>query len=240
MDLIREGFADALRLLARGDAATLRIVGLSLLVSGLATLLAALVGVPIGVALALRRFPGRGVVAALVNTGMGLPPVIVGLGVSILLWRSGPLGPLALIYTPAAMILAQFIVAAPLAAGLTRAALGLLDGDLVGALRADGATERRVAWEVVRAARPQVLVAVAAAFGRAISEVGASLMVGGNFVRGEFLDSTRVMTTAIALEVQRGEFARAIALGLLLLAVAFLVNAILVRGAAPTPERTPR
>ncbi len=240
MDLIREGFADALRLLARGDAATLRIVGLSLFVSGLATLLAALVGVPVGVTLALRRFPGRGLVAALVNTGMGLPPVIVGLGVSLLLWRSGPLGPLALIYTPAAMILAQFIVAAPLAAGLTRAALGLLDGDLVGALRADGATERRVAWEVVRAARPQVLVAVAAAFGRAISEVGASLMVGGNFVRGEFLDSTRVMTTAIALEVQRGEFARAIALGLLLLAVAFLVNAVLVRGAAPAPERVPR
>lgn len=239
MDLIREGFADALRLLARGDAATLRIVGLSLFVSGLATLLAALVGVPVGVTLALRHFPGRGLVAALVNTGMGLPPVIVGLGVSLLLWRSGPLGPLALIYTPAAMILAQFIVAAPLAAGLTRAALGLLDGDLVGALRTDGATERRVAWEVVRAARPQVLVAVAAAFGRAISEVGASLMVGGNFVRGEFLDSTRVMTTAIALEVQRGEFARAIALGLLLLAVAFLVNAVLVRGAAPAPERVP-
>lgn len=240
MDLIREGFADALRLLARGDAATLRIVGLSLFVSGLATALAALVGVPAGVTLALRRFPGRGVVAALVNTGMGLPPVVVGLGVSILLWRSGPLGPLALIYTPAAMILAQFIVAAPIAAGLTRAALGLLDGDLVGALRADGATERRVAWEVVRAARPQVLVAVAAAFGRAISEVGASLMVGGNFMRGGPLDSTRVMTTAIALEVQRGEFARAIALGLLLLAIAFVVNAVLLRGAVPVPERGPR
>ena len=226
MDLIWQGLVDALELLARRDPATLRVVGLSLTVSGLATLLAALVGVPLGATLALRRFPGRGVLTGLVNTGMGLPPVVVGLGVSLLLWRGGPLGPLALLYTPAAMVLAQVIVAAPLAAGLTRAALGLVDGDLVGALRVDGAREGRVAWELLRAARPQVLVAVAAAFGRAISEVGASLMVGGNI-----LNQTRILTTAIALETGRGEFARAIALGLILLALAFLVNVVLLRGA---------
>lgn len=235
MDLIWAGLAEALRLIARGDPATLRIVGLSLAVSGLATLLAALAGVPLGALLATRRFQGHGALLALVNTGMGLPPVIVGLGVSILLWRSGPLGALALIYTPAAMVLAQFLVAAPLAAGLTRSALGLLDADLPGALRVDGAPEWRVAWELVRAARPQVLVAVAASFGRAISEVGASLMVGGNI-----LNATRVMTTAIALEVGRGDFARAIALGLLLLLVAFIVNVVLVRGAAAPGARRAR
>ena len=226
MDLIRQGLVDALRLLAARDPATLRVAGLSLAVSGLATLLAALVGIPLGAALALRRFHGRSVLVGLVNTGMGLPPVVVGLGVSLLLWLSGPLGPLELLSRPAAMVLAQVIVAAPLAAGLTRAALGLVDGDLVGALRVDGAREGRVAWELLRAARPQVLVAVAAAFGRAISEVGASLMVGGNI-----LNSTRILTTAITLETSRGEFARAIALGLLLLALAFLVNAVLARGA---------
>ena len=226
MELIWQGLVDALTLLARRDAATLRVAGLSLAVSGLATALSALVGVPLGAALALWRFPGRGLLAGLVNTGMGLPPVVVGLGVSLLLWRSGPLGPLNLIYTPAAMVLAQFAVAAPLAAGLTRSALGLLDADLVGALRVDGATERRMAWEMVRAAPAQVLVALAAAFGRAISEVGASLMVGGNI-----LNQTRVLTTAITLETSRGEFARALALGILLLALAFLVNATLLRGA---------
>jgi tungstate transport system permease protein len=226
MDLIWQGLVDALRLLASRDPATLRIAALSLAVSGVATALAALLGVPLGVALATRRFRGRRLAAALVNTGMGLPPVVVGLGVSILLWRSGPLGALALLYTPAAMVLAQLLVALPLAAGLTRAAISLLGGDLLGALRADGATEWRVGWELVRAARGQVLVAVAAAFGRAISEVGASLMVGGNIV-----GQTRILTTAIALETGRGEFARAIALGLILLALAFVVNAALGRAA---------
>ena len=226
MDLIWEGFAGALRLLATGDAATLRILALSLGVSSLATALAAAAGVPLGAALALRRFPGRSLAVSVVNTGMGLPPVVVGLGVSILLWRSGPLGPLALLYTPAAMVLAQLIVAAPIAAGLTRSALGLLDPDIIEALRVDGAEGPRVGWEAVRAARPQVLVAVAAAFGRAISEVGASLMVGGNI-----LGQTRIMTTAITLEMSRGKFERAIALGVVLLALAFLVNAVLARGA---------
>ena len=225
MDLIWQGLAEAFSLLARGDAATLRVAGLSLLVSGLATVLAALAGVPLGALLSLRRFHGRRLLVNLVNTGMGLPPVVVGLGVAILLWRSGPLGRLGLLYTPGAMVVAQFIVAAPLAAGLTAAALDLVDRDLVAALRVDGASERRVVWEMLSAARPQVRVAVAAAFGRAISEVGASLMVGGNI-----LNHTRILTTAVTLEVGKGEFARAIALGMILLAVAFLVNLGLAHG----------
>ena len=230
MGLIWEGVVAALRLLISGDPATFRIAALSLVVSGLATALAAAIGVPLGMALALRRFPGQRFVTSVVNTGMGLPPVVVGLSVSLLLWRSGLLGPLALIYTPAAMVLAQFIVALPIAAGLTRSALGLLPADALDALRTDGAGEWRVGWEAARMARPQVVVAVAAAFGRAIAEVGASLMVGANIP-----NQTRILTTAIALDVQRGEFAQAIALALILLALAFAVNVVLVRGAQPAP-----
>ena len=225
MDLLWQGLSDAVRLLVRADPRILRIAGLSLLVSGGATLLAAVAGVPLGSLLALRTFRGKALVTSIVNTGMGLPPVVVGLGVSLLLWRSGPLGSLSLMYTPAAMVIAQFIVAAPIAAGLTRSAVDLSSGELAEALRVDGAREWRVGWEAVGAVRPQVVVAVAAAFGRAISEVGASLMVGGNV-----LNSTRIMTTAITLEVSRGEFARAIALGMLLLAIAFVVNLVFVRG----------
>lgn len=226
MDLLWDGVREAVYLLATADSATMRIALLSLTVSGAATVLAALLGVPLGAMLALRSFPGRGVVTGVVNTGMGLPPVVVGLGVSLLLWRSGMLGPLALIYTPAAMVLAQFIVAAPLAAGLTRSAAAGLNAEILEALRVDGAPESLVAREALRAVRPQVIVAVAAAFGRAIAEVGASLMVGGNI-----LNSTRIMTTAITLEVQRGEFARAIALGILLLALTFVINLFLSRRA---------
>lgn len=219
MDLIWQGLVDAFRLLAYGDAQTIRIAQRTLVVSGAATVLASLVGVPLGALLTLRRFRGRQLLVSLVHTGMGLPPVVVGLGVALLLWRSGPLGGLDLLYTPAAMVVAQFIVAAPLAAGLTATALALLDPEIIAALRVDGASERRVLWETLAAARPQVRVAVAAAFGRAIAEVGASLMVGGNI-----LNETRILTTAVTLEVGKGEFARALALGMLLLALAFVVN----------------
>lgn len=230
MDLIWQGFLDALRLLAEGDAETLSVAARSLAVSGAATTLAAAIGVPLGIALALRRFPGRGLVESVINTGMGLPPVVVGLGVTLLLWRSGPFGPLDLIYTPMAMVLAQLIVALPLAAGLTSSSISLVEADMPGALRVDGACEWRVGWELTRAAQAQVLVAIAASFGRAIAEVGASLMVGGNIV-----GSTRILTTTIVLETGRGEFARAIALGIILLALAFIVNAILARIAASSP-----
>jgi tungstate transport system permease protein len=160
-------------------------------------------------------------VNTLVNTGMGLPPVVVGLVVSILLWRTGPFGALQLIYTPIAMVLAQFLVAAPIAAGFTRSAIEALEADRVDAFRVCGATGVVLGRALVRAALPGVVLAIAAAFGRAIAEVGASLMVGGN-IAGQ----TRVLTTAITLDTSRGEFARAIALGLVLLGLALAVNIV--------------
>jgi tungstate transport system permease protein len=222
MDLLAEALGDGLQLIVSGDPELLRIVGLSLGVSGIAALLAGLLGVPLGAALHLSRWPGRRPLVVVVNTGMGLPPVVVGLVVTLLLWRTGPLGSLRLLYTPAAMVLAQLLVALPIVAGFTYAALGLQDPDLALAMRADGAVERRVAFELVRAARVPVLVAIAAGFGRAIAEVGASLMVGGNIV-----GQTRILTTAIALESSRGDFALALALGMLLLLLALGVNASL-------------
>jgi tungstate transport system permease protein len=159
---------------------------------------------------------------AVVNAGMALPPVVVGLLVMLLLWRTGPFGSLRLLYSPPAMVIAQVIVALPLIAGFTRAAISLLEPDLVLAMRADGAGDRRIGRELTYAALGQVLVAVAAGFGRAISEVGASLMVGGNIV-----GQTRILTTSIALESGRGEFALALALGFILLSLAFGVNVLL-------------
>ncbi len=222
MELLWDGLTAAIGLITRADPELRAIAGLSLGVSGAATTLAALIGIPLGVGLHLKRFRGRRAVAVLVNTGMGLPPVVVGLVVTLLLWRTGPFGELRLLYTPSAMVLAQLIVALPIVAGFTRAALDLLDPDLVLALRADGAGDGRTGYELARAAGAPLIVAVAAGFGRAISEVGASLMVGGNIV-----GQTRILTTAITLETGRGEFALAIALGIVLLLLALMVNVAL-------------
>jgi len=222
MDLLWEAIRDAVGLIARADAELLRFALLSLVVSISATGLAAAIGIPLGIALHIGNFRGRATARVAINAGMGLPPVVVGLVVMLLLWRTGPLGALRLLYTPSAMVVAQVLVALPLVAGITRTAISLLDVDLRLAMRADGASETRIGRELAAAALPQVLVAAAAGFGRAISEVGASLMVGGNIV-----DQTRIMTTAIALEASRGDFALALALGFLLLALAFGVNALL-------------
>jgi tungstate transport system permease protein len=219
MDLIWRGLVEALQLIVSLDEQLIDLTMRSLMVSGFATLLATLAGVPLGVALAVGRFPGRGALRIAINTGMGLPPVLVGLTVTLLLWRTGPFGALGLIYTPAAMVIAQFVVALPLAAGITRGGIELLDSDLRDALLVDGAGRVVSGAELVRAALPQVLVAVIAAFGRAISEVGASLIVGGN-IAGQ----TRILTTAITLETGRGDFARAIALGLILLMIFLILN----------------
>lgn len=195
------------------------IVLRTLLVSGLATLLAVIVGVPLGYVIARRSFRGRTVLLGLVNTGMGMPPVVVGLIVWVLLVRSGPLGEFELIYTPLAMVLAQFLIATPIVVGFTAASIQSLSPRLPDLLFVLGAGRVRTLWLLAREARLGLLVAVMAAFGAIVSEVGASMIVGGNLER-----STRVLTTAIVTETSRGEIERALVLGLVLLAVSFVVN----------------
>lgn len=219
MELLWEGFVHALGLLLAGDERVLGIAARSLWLSGLATLVALALGVPIGTLLAFRRFPGRGLLVSLVNTGMGLPPVVVGLFVSIVLWRSGPLGFLELIYTPGAIVIAQFVIALPVVAGLTMASLQQLDPRLALQLQAIGASRPQQLAVLLWEARLPMLAAVIAGFGAVISEVGAVMMVGGNI-----LGYTRVLTTATVLETSRGEFDVAIALGLILLGLAFVIT----------------
>jgi tungstate transport system permease protein len=222
MELIWQGIKEAIRLILSGEPEVLRITWLSIQVSGVATLLSLLLGIPVGVALALTRFPGRGFIIALVNTGMGLPPVVVGLFVSIFLWRSGPLGLLELLYTPTAIVIAQFVIAAPIVIGLTIAAMQQLNPRLRLQLLALGASRWQLLWLLMREARLPLLAAVMAGFGGVISEVGASMMVGGNL-----LGQTRVLTTATVLETGKGNFDVAIALSLILLLLVFAVNYLL-------------
>lgn len=219
MSLVLEGIARAFRLLLGGDAEVWQITLRSLQVSGLATFSSLVVGIPLGTVLALTRFPGRGLAVSVVNTGMGLPPVVVGLFVTILLWRSGALGALELLYTPFAMVLAQFVIAAPIVTGLTLAAVQQIPERFRLQVVALGASRLQMTWVLVKEARLPMLAAVMAGFGGVISEVGASMMVGGN-IRG----STRVLTTATVLETGKGNFDIAIALSLILLAITFLVN----------------
>ncbi len=222
MELIWDGIREAFRMLASGDDDVWEITARSLIISGSATLLSLIIGIGLGATLAFRRFPGRNLAVTLVNTGMGFPPVVIGLVVALLLWRSGPIGFLSLIYTPAAMVIAQTLIAAPIVTGFTVAALGSLPARLRPQLYALGASRLQMLWLVLQEARMPLLAAIMAGFGAAVSEVGASLMVGGNLA-GE----TRVLTTAIVLATQRGEFAPAIALSIILLTLIFLVNLVL-------------
>jgi tungstate transport system permease protein len=219
LDLIWQGFREAFGLIFGLDAEVWRISLLSLRISGTATLVSLLLGVSAGTALALTRFPGRRVLVSLVNTGMGLPPVVVGLFVSILLWRSGPLGALELLYTPAAIVVAQFVIALPVVTGLTLAAVQQIPERFRLQVQALGASRLQLLGVLIREARLPLLAALMAGFGAVISEVGASLMVGGN-IRGQ----TRVLTTATVLETSKGNFDVAIALSVILLGLTFLVN----------------
>lgn len=219
MQFIWEGLRQAFTLLISGDVEVWGITLLSLKISGVATLISLLIGLPLGTYLALRRFRARGFSLSVINTGMALPPVVVGLFVSIFLWRSGLLGGLHLMYTPTAMVIAQTIIAMPLVAGLTAAALQQLDPRLQLQLQGLGASRWQMVVALWREARLPLLAALMAGFGSVISEVGASMMVGGN-IRNQ----TRVLTTATVLETGKGDFGMAISLGLILLLLAYLVN----------------
>jgi tungstate transport system permease protein len=222
MDLIVEGLLRTAELLLRGDPEVARVTWLSLRVSATATLICLVVGVPLGTALALARFPGRGLTLALVHAGMGLPPVVAGLFVSVLLWRTGPLGQLRLLYTPTAIVIAQCAIALPIVVGLTVAAIQQLDPKLRLQVMALGASRPQLLWLLLREARLPLLAVAMAGFGAVISEVGAAIMVGGN-IPGQ----TRVLTTATVLEVSKGEFANAMALSVVLLLLVAAVNVAL-------------
>ena len=224
MELILEGILKAIALLVSLDPEVLGITSLSLKISGTATLISLFLGVSTGTVVALTRFPGRKLVVSLINTGMGLPPVVVGLFVTIFLWRNGPLGFLQILYTPAAIILAQAIIATPIISGISLAAMQNLPANLRLQILALGATRLQMFWLLIREARLPLLAAVMAGFGGIISEVGASIMVGGN-IKGY----SRVLTTATVMETGRGNFDVAIALSAILLLLAFLINFLLTR-----------
>ena len=224
MDLFIDAFRRAFELVISLDAYVLDVFFRSMRVSGAAVAIGLAIGLPIGVWLALARFRGRGLAIALLHTGFALPPVVVGLFVYMLLSRSGPMPGLDLLFTPAAMILAQAVLAAPYVAGITLAAVQAVPETVRLEARALGASRSQALFAHLREARLGLAAAAVAGFGAVISEVGAVLMVGGN-VEGE----TRVLTTAIVLETRRGDFGAALAMGLVLLALAFAVNAVLTR-----------
>ena len=200
------------------------ILWLSLRVSGTAVLISSFIGIPCGVWLGLSRHRGKRLLSAVIHTGMAFPPVVVGLVLYILLSRSGPLSFLGWMFTTEAMIAAQTILALPFVIGITMSAVAAVPAELPAQIRTLGASERQCRWTILREARHGVFLAVAAAFGRSVSEVGAVLIIGGN-IQGH----TRVLTTAIVLETGKGNFEFALALGGALLLMALLVNLIIVR-----------
>jgi tungstate transport system permease protein len=224
MDLILEGIKKAFYLLFTFDPEVIGITFLSLKISGIATLISLFIGISTGVTVALSRFIGKRIVVSLINTGMGFPPVVVGLFVTIFLWRNGPLGFLEILYTPTAMIIAQAIIATPIVMGITLAAIQQLPQKLQLQILALGATRLQMVWILIKEAKLPLLAAVMAGFGGVISEVGASIMVGGN-IKGY----SRVLTTATVMETSRGNFDIAIALGIILLLLAYFINLILTQ-----------
>ena len=208
--------------LAAGQNDLLEVVALTLRVSGTATLISIFLGLPVGLWLALNDFPGKKAVLSVINFGMGLPPVVVGLFVSLLLWRYGPLGSLGIMYTPTAMIIAQSVIASPIIAGLSFAAIGALPPTLRLQMLSLGATNWQANWILVKEAKLGLLAAVMAGFGGVVSEIGASMMVGGN-IKGQ----TRVLTTATVMEVGKGNYDLAIALSIILLLLSYGVVAAL-------------
>lgn len=222
MYVILEGIKEAFWMLVQGDPQVIQVTLLSLAVSLIATALSLVLGVPIGCALGLTKFTGRGVLVSLVNAGMGAPPVVVGFIVYIFLVRTGPLGFFHLLYSPTAMVIAQFVIALPVVAGFTMATIQQIDPKLRLQILALGASTPQMVWLLLKEAKLPLLAAIMAGFGAVISEVGASMTVGGN-IRGQ----TQIMTTAIVDYTSRGDFARAMAFSVLLLILVYLVNFIL-------------
>lgn len=229
IDEILRGLAEAVRLILALDPDLFEIILLSLRVSGTALFFSTVIGIPLGAIMGLGRFVGRRLVISLLYTGMGFPPVVVGLFVYLMLSRSGPLGQVSsslipALFTPAAMVVAQTIISFPLVAGFTMAAVMGVDPELRQQLQSLGATRWQTAAAILAEARIGVIVSVIAGFGSIISEVGAVMMVGGNIEH-----STRVLTTAIVLETRKGNFDLAMAIGVVLLSISFVTNVAMLR-----------
>jgi len=222
VDNIIQGFIQALQLLASGDSDVFQVMTLTLTVSGIATAISVALGIPLGLWLALKDFFGKQAFTSLINFGMGLPPVVIGLVVSMFLWRYGPLGTFELMYTPTAMIVVQAIIAFPIVAGLSSAAILSINPKLRWQLLSMGATPWQANWLLIKEARLGLMAAVIAGFGRVISEVGASMMVGGN-IKGQ----TRVLTTDIVVQVEKGNYDTAIAISLILLVATYSIIVLL-------------
>jgi len=224
VELIIQGIIKAFELIVTFDPEVLGITWLSLKISGTATFISLFIGVSIGTAVALNNFFGKRFVISLINTGMGLPPVVVGLFVTMMIWRSGPFGFLEILYTPYAMIIAQAIIATPIVMGISLASIQNLPPNLRLQILSLGASRLQIVWILIKEAKLPLLAAVMAGFGGVISEVGASIMVGGN-IKGY----SRVLTTATVMETGKGNFDIAIALGIILLILAFMINALLTQ-----------
>lgn len=221
---IIDGLAEAFSMIVRLDPYLISVVGVSVRVSGVALLVSVLFSATVASLISFRRFLGRGSLQLLVHTGMGVPSVIVGLVVLMLLTKKGPLGPLNLIWTPTAMIISQFVLITPLITGIMVSSLSAVDRSISDAAYTLGATHRQQIWTVIREARFGFITAVMAGFGRAVAEVGSVLMVGGNIVWSDGLSYTRTLTTAMVVEARKGKFESALALGIILIAIVLALN----------------
>jgi tungstate transport system permease protein len=222
MDLLIEGLIKAWEMIISGNPEILKVTLLTLRVSMTAIFISTLLGIPLGVFLGLTRFPGRKIVLVFINIGMGLPPVVAGLWITIFLWRSGPLGWLSWLYTPKAIVLAQILVSLPIVVGLTSSAFQQIDGKFLLQLKALGATKWQTLLLLLKETKIAIFAAIIAGLGRILAEVGAAMMVGGN-LRGE----TRILTTSIVMEVSKGNFDIALALSFILMTIAFILTFVL-------------
>jgi tungstate transport system permease protein len=222
MELIIDGLRKAIEMILTGDREILEITWLTLRVCFTAILISSLIGLPLGMLLGLTRFKGRKIILTIINIGMGLPPVVAGLWISMLLWRSGPLGHLHLLYSPTAIVMAQVLVSLPIVTGLTSSAFQQINEKMLLQIKALGATKIQTILILIKQTKIAIVAAIMAGFGRVIAEVGAAQMVGGN-IQGD----TRILTTSIVMEVSKGNFDVALAISFILLTVALLITAAL-------------
>jgi tungstate transport system permease protein len=222
MELIFDGLKKAVEMILTGDREIFEITWLTLRVCIMAILISSLIGLPLGMLLGLTRFKGRKIILTIINIGMGLPPVVAGLWITMLLWRSGPLGHLQLLYSPTAIVMAQVLVSLPIVTGLTSSAFQQINEKMLLQIKALGATKIQTIALLLKQTKIAIVAAIMAGFGRVIAEVGAAMMVGGN-IQGD----TRILTTSIVMEVSKGNFDVALAISFILLSVALLITAAL-------------